>query len=104
MPARVQERALAATAHSARLTLVIYMGMTGARRIQAELLTGLPTSTPVAVIQNASQPTQRHISSTLGELANAIELHHMASPSVIVVGDVVGSLALAAADPQAAAA
>jgi uroporphyrin-III C-methyltransferase len=96
--------ALAATAHSARLTLVIYMGMNGARRIQDELLTGLPASTPVAVIQNASLPTQRHISSTLGALANAIESHHMASPSVIVVGDVVGSLALAAAHPQAAAA
>ena len=97
-------RALAATAHSARLTLVIYMGMSGARRIQTELLTGLPASTPVAVIQNASLPTQRHISCTLGELANAIEAHNMASPSVIVVGDVVACLALAAAHPQAAAA
>ena len=96
--------ALAATAHSARLTLVIYMGMSGARRIQNELLTGLPASTPVAVIQNASLPMQRHISSTLGELANAIETHHMTSPSVIVVGDVVACLALAAAHPQAAAA
>ena len=95
---------MAATAHSARLTLVIYMGMSGARRIQTELLTGLPASTPVAVIQNASLPTQRHISSTLGALADAIESHDMASPSVIVVGDVVGCLALAAAHPQAAAA
>ena len=97
-------RALAATVHSARLTLVIYMGMSGARRIQGELLCGLPASTPVAVIQNASLPTQRHIGSTLGELANAIEAHNMASPSVIVVGDVVACLALAAAHPQAAAA
>jgi uroporphyrin-III C-methyltransferase len=97
-------RALAATAHSARLTLVIYMGMSGARRIQSELLTGLPASTPVAVIQNASLPTQRHISCKLGELANAIEADNMASPSVIVVGDVVACLALAAAHPQAAAA
>lgn len=84
--------------------LVIYMGMSGARRIQTELLTGLPASTPVAVIQNASLPTQRHISSTLGELATDIETHNMASPSVIVVGDVIGCLALAAAHPQAAAA
>jgi uroporphyrin-III C-methyltransferase len=68
------------------------------------LLTGLPASTPVAVIQNASLPTQRHISCTLGALADAIESHHMASPSVIVVGDVVACLALAAAHPQAAAA
>jgi uroporphyrin-III C-methyltransferase len=95
--------ALAATAHSARLTLVIYMGVSGARRIQDELLTGLPAGTPVAVIQNASLATQRHISSTLCTLADDIEAHGMASPSVIVVGDVVASLALAAAHPQAAA-
>jgi uroporphyrin-III C-methyltransferase len=97
-------RALAATAHSARLTLVIYMGMSGASHIQTELLTGLPASTPVAVIQNASLTTQRHISCRLGKLANAIEAHNMASPSVIVVGDVVACLTLAAAHPQAAAA
>ena len=92
-------KALAATAHSARLTLVIYMGVNGAGRIQDELLTGLPASTPVAVIQNASLATQRHISTTLGTLAAAIKDNSMASPSVIVVGDVVGALALAAAHP-----
>jgi uroporphyrin-III C-methyltransferase len=91
--------ALAATAHSARLTLVIYMGVSGAGRIQAELLTGLPAATPVAVIQNASLPTQRHITTTLGALANAIQAGGLASPSIIVVGDVIGSLALAAAHP-----
>ena len=56
---------LGQTAQQAKLTLVIYMGMSGARRIQDELLTGLPASTPVAVIQNASLPTQRHVSSLL---------------------------------------
>jgi len=93
-------KALAATAHSARLTLVIYMGVSGAGRIQDELLTGLPASTPVAVIQNASLAMQRHISTTLGTLAAAIKDNSMASPSVIVVGDVVGALALAAAHPE----
>jgi len=91
--------ALAATAHSARLTLVIYMGVSGAGRIQTELLTGLPAATPVAVIQNASLPTQRHITTTLGALAGAIEAGGLASPSIIVVGDVIASLALAAAHP-----
>lgn len=91
--------ALAATAHSARLTLVIYMGVSGAGRIQTELLTGLPAATPVAVIQNASLPTQRHITTTLGALADAIQAGGLASPSIIVVGDVISSLALAAAHP-----
>lgn len=92
-------KALAATAHSARLTLVIYMGVSGSERIQDELLSGLPAATPVAVIQSASLPTQRHITTTLGALASAIREGGMASPSVIVVGDVISGVALAAAHP-----
>ena len=94
-------KALAATAHSARLTLVIYMGVSGAERIQDELLSGLPAATPVAVIQNASLATQRHITTTLGALAGAIREAGMASPAVIVVGDVISGVALAAAHPDA---
>ena len=94
-------RALATTAHSARLTLVIYMGLSGAERIQNELLTGLPADTPVAVIQNASLPSQRHIATTLARLAADVKLSSLASPSVIVVGDVVKGLAQATAQPEA---
>jgi uroporphyrin-III C-methyltransferase len=93
-------KALAATAHSARLTLVIYMGVSGAERIQDELLSGLPAQTPVAVIQNASLPTQRHITTRLGQLSQAIAEGRISSPSVIVVGDVIGGIALAAEHPQ----
>ena len=69
------------------------MGVRGAQRIQQDLLTALPAATPVAVIQNASLPTQRHITTTLGELAASIAREHMASPSVIVVGDVTHAIA-----------
>ena len=75
--------------------------VSGAERIQNELLTGLPARTPVAVIQNASLPTQRHIATTLGQLADSIRQSGMGSPSVIVVGDVMGALALAAEHPGA---
>ena len=85
-------RSLAATARDAKLTLVIYMGVSGAARIQRELLTGLPASTPVAVVQQASLPSQRHAVTTLGELAAVIEREQLASPSVIVVGDVVSGI------------
>ncbi len=88
-------KALAATAHSARLTLVIYMGVSGAQRIQDELLTGLPAHTPVAVIQSASLASQRHAVTTLGDLHAMVLREQLASPSVIVVGDVLqGLLAL----------
>ena len=94
-------RALAATARSAKLTLVIYMGVSGAARIQQELLSGLPAATPVAVIQNASLASQRHLTTTLGLLADAIAAAGMASPAVIVVGDVIRGVALAAEHPDA---
>jgi uroporphyrin-III C-methyltransferase len=92
-------RALAATARDAKLTLVIYMGVSGAARIQEELLTGLPASTPVAVIQRASLPDQRQAVTTLGELNATIAREQLASPSVIVVGDVIGGVAAAASRP-----
>ncbi len=82
-------RALASTAHSAKLTLVVYMGISGAAHIQAELLHGLPASTPVAIIQNVSLPQQRHAVCTLAELHATISRENLASPSVIVVGNVV---------------
>ncbi len=82
-------RQLARTAQQAKLTLVIYMGVSGVVHIQNDLLTGLAASTPVAIIHNASLPTQRQALTTLGELAATIEAEQLHSPSVIVVGDVV---------------
>jgi len=80
---------LAATAHAARLTLVIYMGMKGVADIAQGLLQGLPPGTPVAVIQNASQPQQRHAIARLDELVAVVAQEKLGSPSVVVVGEVV---------------
>jgi uroporphyrin-III C-methyltransferase len=88
-------RALAATARDARLTLVIYMGVSGAGHIQDQLLSGLPAQTPVAIIQNASLPTQRHAVATLATLHATIVAEGLQSPSVIVVGDVLQGLLVA---------
>lgn len=94
-------RTLAATAREARLTLVIYMGVSGAARIQQDLLAGgLPAATPVAVVQRASLPEQRHTVTTLGQLAQSIEREQLASPSVIVVGDVIRGVQAAGAAAQ----
>ena len=93
-------RALAHTAYQAKLTLVIYMGVSGVAHIQDELLYGLPDSTPVAVVHNASLPTQRHAVCRLGELQTTIAREGLASPSVIVVGDVMQGLLAAAQVPE----
>jgi uroporphyrin-III C-methyltransferase len=94
-------RTLAAAARDARLTLVIYMGVSGAGRIQEGLLTALPASTPVAVVQRASTAEQRHAVTTLGELQATIVREDLASPSVIVVGDVIRGVAAAEASTPA---
>lgn len=95
-------RQLAATCHSARLTLVIYMGVSGAAHIQQELLTGLPATTPVAIIQHATLPHQRQAITTLGQLHSTITAQGLGSPSVLVVGDVVQCATLAAQHPVVA--
>ena len=86
-------RQIAATAHSAKLTLVIYMGVSGVQRITEELLSALPGSTPVAVIQHASLPHQRHALTFLKDLPQTISDNGLGSPSIIVVGDVVQGVA-----------
>ena len=84
---------IAATARSAKLTLVIYMGVSGAAQIQQDLLSGLPASTPVAIIQHASLAHQRHAVTSLGQLTATLARERLGSPSVIVVGDVVRGVA-----------
>ncbi|MDB5861890.1 MAG: uroporphyrinogen-III C-methyltransferase [Ramlibacter sp.] len=92
-------RAIAATARQARLTLVIYMGVSSAARIEQDLLTGLPGDTPVAIVQRASLPDQRHAVTRLDCLAATIEREELGSPSVIVVGDVVRGMLAASEVP-----
>jgi uroporphyrin-III C-methyltransferase len=80
--------ALGQTAQQAKLTLVIYMGVTGAAQLQDALLQSMQADTPVAVIHQVSLPTQRHVVCELQQLHNTIVREELASPSVIVVGDV----------------
>ena len=86
-------RQLAATARDAKLTLVIYMGVSGAEMIQNELLTGLSADTPVAIIENASLPHQRQALTDLGHLTLTLQETGLKSPSILVVGDVVQACA-----------
>lgn len=86
-------RQLAATARDAKLTLVIYMGVSGADHIQTELLTGLPADTPVAIIENASLPEQRQALTRLDRLTFTLNETGLQSPSILVVGNVVQACA-----------
>ena len=77
--------ALAATG----MTLVVYMGVARCEALQASLIeSGLPGSTPVAVVQDASLPRERQIRTTLRELSRDIAAHDIASPAIMVIGEV----------------
>ncbi|MDL2338512.1 MAG: uroporphyrinogen-III C-methyltransferase [Pseudomonadota bacterium] len=81
-----------AAAAAQGLTLVIYMSVATAAEVQSGLLHSLPASTPVAVVQHASLPQQRHAIGTLGGLVSMIEQHGLGSPAIILVGDVLRCL------------
>lgn len=84
---------LAHTCHSARLTLVIYMGASHVQAIEQGLLAGLPAHTPAAIVQYATCPEQRHAVTTLQHLHRTMEEEQLGSPCVMVVGDVLQGLA-----------
>jgi uroporphyrin-III C-methyltransferase len=72
------------------MTLVIYMGIARCAEIQAALLAGgMSPSMPVAVVHSATSGSQAQLITRLGTLAEDIASSSLASPSIIVIGDVV---------------
>ena len=78
------------------LTLVIYMGVARVDTIVAALRdAGMAADMPAAVISAAHTPRQRHAVTTLAALASTLRAEGLASPAILVIGEVV---ALAAVD------
>jgi uroporphyrin-III C-methyltransferase len=71
-------------------TLVIYMGVSRLEEIVANLLNaGMAPTMPVAVIQNGTMSNATSTIAPLTEIVTAVELACVASPALIVVGEVV---------------
>ena len=71
------------------LTLVIYMGVARCTAVADALIAGgLSPQTPAAAIGSAHTPRQRHLTGSLGRLAADVEQAGIASPAILVVGDV----------------
>lgn len=65
----------------------IYMGKRAARFIQGRLIMhGADPATPVTVIENASRPDQRVISTTLSEMEPTITNAHLSGPALTFLG------------------
>ncbi|PWC09925.1 siroheme synthase CysG [Brenneria corticis] len=70
-------------------TLVFYMGLQQADDIQRKLLEQrLPETVPVALIENGTAAAQRVLTGQLSQLGELAQ--QAASPSLIIIGDVVG--------------
>jgi uroporphyrin-III C-methyltransferase len=74
------------------LTLVIYMGVSQAARLQSGLLEALPADTPLAIVQHASTAQQRSALTTLGGLLDTLAREGLGSPAVLILGDVLRGL------------
>jgi uroporphyrin-III C-methyltransferase len=86
-------------------TLVVFMGLAHLPEIVAGLLAaGKDPHTPAAVVSNGTRPDGRSVTGTLGDIAS--QLDGLASPALLVVGDVVAvgaELAAVAAEARALA-
>ncbi|MGY4531952.1 uroporphyrin-III C-methyltransferase [Pseudomonas sp. TE3786] len=82
-------------------TLVIYMGVAKLEEVQRELLAGgLPASTPVAMIENASLPQQRECRTDLAGMQQAAQAFELKAPAVLVIGAVAGLGQMAVVERQ----
>jgi uroporphyrin-III C-methyltransferase / precorrin-2 dehydrogenase / sirohydrochlorin ferrochelatase len=70
-------------------TVVFYMGLSRARAIAAQAIaSGRAPSTPVAVIDRATQDDQRVLRGTLKSLGDLVERADLAGPALLIIGEV----------------
>jgi uroporphyrin-III C-methyltransferase/precorrin-2 dehydrogenase/sirohydrochlorin ferrochelatase len=71
-------------------TVVFYMGLHGAPTLCKEMVAhGLPTNTPVALVEQGTTPQQRVYTATLETLLDVIASKDIKPPTLIIVGEVV---------------
>ena len=77
------------------LTLVIYMGVARVESIVAALrAAGMSAAMPAAIVSAAHTPQQRQAITTLGALASTVKTEGLASPAILVIGEVVALAAV----------
>ena len=92
---------LPAYSPSRTLVLLMAVGRLGTLFEGALAPLGFPPSTPLAVIEDASLPTERQTVTTVAEVAAMHAARPFKAPAVVVIGRVVGALADAAVAAEA---
>ena len=73
-----------------RQTVVVYMGLQGLETLCAKLIEhGLPSSTPIAIVQQGTTRNQRVLTGTLADLPQKQEAAQLQAPTLIIIGGVV---------------
>jgi uroporphyrin-III C-methyltransferase/precorrin-2 dehydrogenase/sirohydrochlorin ferrochelatase len=72
-------------------TVVVYMGLNALPRICEQLIAhGANAQMPIAVIQHGTLASQKVVVGTLGDVAGKVVAARLKSPSLLIVGEVVG--------------
>ncbi|MDD2686212.1 MAG: siroheme synthase CysG [Gallionella sp.] len=71
-------------------TVVVYMGLHGLDTLCGKLVEhGLPSTTPIAIVQQGTTPNQRVFTGTLATLPGIAEREKPQAPTLIIIGGVV---------------
>lgn len=71
-------------------TLVVYMAIRRAGEFAAALRAdGIAGELPVAIVENATRPSERIFKATIDTLAATVEREKIQSPALLIIGDVV---------------
>jgi len=86
-------------------TLVVYMGIARAAALKAALLAdGVASDWPIAIVENATRPSERVVITTLTALPQTLAVEVVRSPALFIIGEVVNTYvrndALAVAEVQ----
>lgn len=85
----VQERYHWSQLADPRTTLVIYMGLSTLPELTKGLIdAGLSRNMPAIAVQDGTTPTQRVVSSTLGQLTEDVSRAGLRSPTLVTIGAV----------------
>ncbi|MDQ2656901.1 MAG: uroporphyrinogen-III C-methyltransferase [Bacteroidota bacterium] len=78
-----------ALAAQSSATVIILMGLKKLGEIMAVFSAHGKGETPVAVIQNGTLPTQKHVTGTVSTIAQLVRQEDLGSPGIIIAGEVV---------------
>lgn len=85
-----EKESLAALAQH-QASMAIFLSVQDIGKVVGSLLTGYPSSTPVAVIYKASWPDQKVIYGTLADIEEQVQREGVRKTAQILVGDFLGS-------------